>query len=165
MPAPSLQVLLDGETELENALLAYLGTTLQVSVALKSDTNAPLTSPRIELKATKLRDENHQYQITSGSAAGLVVFDQMTFRLNLDLVYSPTMTDQNQAILKGLLRRALLNYDGINAALAVNGYYYLAKYTLKQTDGDRVINDAEKEETVSSVLECQLWIRPTAYPA
>lgn len=164
MPAPSLQVLLDGEAELEAAFKAYLANTLQVSVAITSDTNEDLTTPRIELKATKVRDENHQFQITYGSAAGLVIFDQMTFRLDLDLVYSPSVTDQNQAILKGLLRRALLNYDGINAALAVKGYYFVAKYTLRQTDGDRLINTEQQEETITSVLEGQAWIRPTAYP-
>jgi len=165
MPAASLQVLLDVEAEAESALKTYLVTTLQVSVANSSDTNASLTTPRIELKATKLRDEMHQCQIPSGSAAGLVVFDQMTVRLNLDLIYSPTMAGQSQATLKGLLRRALLNYDGINAALATNGYYFLAKYTLRQTDGDRTINDDQSEETVSTVCEGSFWIRPTAYPA
>jgi len=39
----------------EAALKAYLGTTLNVSVAISSDTNASLTTPRIELKATKCR--------------------------------------------------------------------------------------------------------------
>lgn len=165
MPAPSLQVLLDVVSEAESALKAYLGTTLQVSVAISSDTNQPLTTPRIEIKATKVREEGHQYMIPSGSAAGLVVNDQVVVRLNLDLVYSPSVTDQNQDILVGLLYRALLNYDGINSALAVNGYYFLAKYTLRQTDGDRTTDSDNQEETVSTVCEGQFWIRPTAYPA
>lgn len=163
MPAPDLQTLLDVETEVERAFGAYLTDTLQLP-AIKSDSDEDLQTPRVEVVATLLRDGPQVYQVTSGTYSGRYFWVQKFIRVSLALTYSPSW-GQNQGNLRGLLRVALSDYDGIIAAFATNGYLQPVKATLVQTDGDRTIDDGEKTETINTTLEFQAWILPAAFPA
>lgn len=162
MPA-TLADLLDFETEVERAFTSYLTTTLNLP-AVGSDSNTDLQLPRVEVVATVVSEGPHVIQITTGTYTGRHFFDQKRVRVQIDLVYSPSW-GQSQGSLRGNIRVALSDYDGILAALATNNYLYLAKATLMQTDGGRSVNDADKSETISTTIEGQFFIVPAALAA
>ena len=162
MAAPNLQTLLDVETEVERAFVAYLTGTLQLPAA-GSDSNDTLVTPRVEAIASLVSEGSHIYTVPSGTYAGRYFYDQKAIRVTLDLVYSPSW-GQGQGNLRGLLRVALSDYDGILASFATNGYLFLAKASLQQTDGDRTIDTGEKTETIRTVVEGTYFINPAAYP-
>lgn len=162
MAAPDLQTLLDVETEVERAFAVYLTGTLQLP-AVKSDSDEDLMTPRLAVVASLIREGPQVYQQTTGTYAGRYFWVQKFVRVTLDLTYSPS-GGQNQGTMRGLLRVALSDSDGILAAFATNGYYLPAKHTLIQTDGGRVINDADKTETINTTLEFQAWMSSAAIP-
>lgn len=163
MAAPDLQTLLDVETEAERAFTEYLTDTLQLP-AISSDSDSDLQTPRLGVVATLLREGGQVHQQLTGTYAGRYFWVQKFVRIQLDLTYSPS-AGQNQQGMRGLLRSCLSDYDGIVAEFATVGYYLPPKATIIQTDGSRTIDDAEKTETISTTLEIQLWLQPSAIPA
>lgn len=163
MAAPDLQTLLDVETECERAFTTYLTGTLQLP-AVGSDTDTDQQTPRIEATATLLREGGQIWQQTTGTYAGRYFYVQKFMRVNLDLVYSPSW-GQGQGNLRGLLRSGLSNYDALITEFQTKGYYIPAKATIIQTDGDRQIDNADKTETNTTVLELQLFMQSDAIPA
>lgn len=158
-----IQTLLDVETEVERAFVAYLTGTLQLP-ALGSDSDPDVQTPRIEATATLLSDYPHVYQARAGAYAGRYFYIQKRVSLALNLVYNPAW-GQDKGSLRGLLRAALTDWDGIQAGFATNGYLLLAKATLIQTDGGRTIDNAEKTETISTSLEMQVFLNTVAIDA
>jgi len=162
MPASNLETLLDFETEIEASFVAYLATTLGLP-ATGSDTNVSLGTPRINVISTVVEQGPHQYNITTGVYAGRAFYDQFRSTVQIDLVYDPSF-GQSQGTLRGKVRKMLTDYFGIKAAFAVNGYLLLAPDSLRQTGGTRGVNSDEKEETISTVIECVFFVNPDAIP-
>lgn len=161
MAAPNLQTLLDVETEAERALSTYLEAVLMP--VIKSDSDEELQTPRLGLVATLLREGGQVWQQTTGIYSGRYFWVQKFVRISLELTYSPA-AGQGQGNMRGLLRAALSDYDSIIAEFGTNGYYIPPKATILQTDGDRTIDNGEKTETISTTLEMQLWMQPSAIP-
>lgn len=162
MPAPDLQTLLDVETEVERAFEAYLTNTLQLP-ALGSDSDPDVQTPRLEAIATQLSEGPQIYVPPTGTYAGRFFYAQKKVRLVLDLVYSPAW-GQDKGNMRGLLRVALSDWDGILASFATKNYLFPAKTTFIQTDGERTINAEEKTETLNTTLEMQVFLNPAAFP-
>jgi hypothetical protein len=116
-------------------------------------------TPRVEVVSVLQSEGWHQTNITSGAYAGRTLYDQYKVRLQLDVVFNPA-AGQSQATLRGTLRKALTDFSALQTAFAINAYYLLAPETLRQTDGDRVIDDAEKTETIKMTLEMELFLVP-----
>ena len=153
----TLATVLDIETEVETVFYNYLATTLGITGVSKSDSATDQLTPRIGVVATLELDGWHQTTIASGTFAGRTLYDQKKVKLDLDLVYNPAGA-QGQAALRGTLRKVLTDFVAIQTQFAVNGLYFLAPETLRQTDGDRVIDTEEKTETIKMTLEMELFI-------
>jgi hypothetical protein len=162
MPAPNLATLLDIETEVETVFYNYLATTLSLP-AIKSDTNATLPTPRLEIICELIDEGMNQQQIQSGSLAGTVLYTQKHCRITLDLTYSPARP-QSPNVLRGTLRQIGANYPALKAAFAVNGYYLLSADTLRQVSGARTVDTMEKTETLRTVYDATFFINPLGYP-
>lgn len=164
MPAaPNLPTLLDVETEAEKVFETYLGTMLGLP-AVPSDSGSTLVTPRVEVICTLMDEGMHQITIPSGSLAGTTLYDQKQVKLQIDLVYSPAVA-QSPGTLRGTLRQAFANYPALKAQFAVNGYYGLAPDTLRQVGGGRSIDQTEKTERITTVMQAVLFIMPTGFPA
>lgn len=162
MAAPDLQTLLDFETETEAAWKRHLDGYLLPTVI--SDTDQELNTPRVEVTAVVVQEGSHVMQVTTGTYSGRHFFDQKKIRHTIDLIYSPAV-GQPAGTLRGLVRAALSDYDGIITQLAVNNYLFLAKATLLQVDGERSVDSDEKTETIRTVVEGWYFINSGAYPA
>ena len=157
----TLIVVLDVETEAEGVFGNYIANTLGIAYGVKSDSNTEQMTPRVEIVATRQQEGWHQTTIASGTYAGRTLYDQFKVRLQLDLVYNPAAA-QGQANYRGNLRKAMTDFNGLQTGFAVNNLYLLAPDTLRQTDGDRVIENAEKTETIKTTLEMELFLVPSA---
>ncbi len=161
----TLATLLDVETEVETSLDAFLSAAPYSLGAIPTDTKTAVTTPRVEIKSEVIKWGPHQSNaIPSGTYAGRRVYDQFAFRITLDVVYQPEQT-QGQASIRGTLRNALTDWTGLKAAFATRNYLLLAPDTLRQTDGGRVIDNTEKTETISTVLELVAFLNPDALNA
>lgn len=160
----TLITILDIETEVETVFYNYITNTLGIATGEVSDTNTEQMTPRVQVVATLQADGWHQTNIASGVYAGRTLYDQFKVRLQLDIVYNPA-AGQSQATLRGTLRKALTDFNTIQTGFAVHAYYLLAPETLHQTDGDRVIDDREKTETIRTTLEMELFLVPAALTA
>lgn len=163
---PSLQTLLDVETEVENVLGNYLRTTLGLSNVAQGDSASDLTTPRVDCYAVLIEQGMHQYQIPAGTYAGRHLYDQNRIRASLNLVYSPETTTSSTVAtagtLRGTMRKMLTDYEALKTGFNVNGYLILAPDTLRIIDGDRVIDDQRKEETISATIEAVFFFNPAA---
>ena len=160
---------LDIETEAEKVFGAYLGTTLGLPT-VTSDSNASVTTARIEVFATVEQMGPHQLTIASGTYAGRRLYDQFLVTIAIDLVYSPYWnatsagSTHTAAALRGGLRRCLSDWRGLEGAFASDGLLSLAPDSLRQISGSRTINDAEKEEKISTHVSAMLFLVPTLIP-
>jgi len=160
----TLITILDVETEVETAWKTLLSIAPYSLGAITSDTATEVTTPRVECVAEVMQWGPHQLTIPSGTFSGRSVYDQFMIRMRLDVVYQPEHA-QGQATIRGTLRKALTDWTGIKAAFATNGYLFVAGDTLRQTAGSRIIDDTEKTETLSTILEFVVFLNPAALTA
>lgn len=164
----TLETLLDVETEIERVFGVYLGTTLGLQ-ANKSDSDAALTVPRIDIVAIVQQMGPHVFTIPSGTYAGRNIFDQFMISLSLDLIFSPfgqanIATTPTASAYRGSLRRCLSDWDGVQAAFESGGLLHIAKGSIRQMSGNRSINDADKVETITTTLAAQVFINQAVIP-
>lgn len=158
----TLATILDVETEVEGVFYAYLTTNLGIASApIESDSNTETMTPRLEVIATRQSEGWHQTTIAAGTFAGRTLYDQSKVKLDINLVYNPAAS-QGQASLRGTMRKLLTDFEGLKTQFAVNGFYFLAPEQLRQTGGNRVIDNEEKTETITTELELELFIAPSA---
>ncbi len=161
MPAASLATILDIEAEVEGVFKTYLTTTLGLAITVSSDTDSHLTTPRVEVLAVLLGDMEHMLLVPSGTFAGRRMWDFKRVRVEINLVYNPAWS-QSPGTVRGKLRKALTDSGAMQTAFQTNAYYQIAQDSIHQTDGARVIDDAEKTETITTVLEAVLQLMPAA---
>ena len=128
---------------------------------MPSDTATEQVTPRVACVATVTKWGPHQHTIASGTFAGRAIYDMFVVRSNVTLVYQPEHA-QGQASLRGGLRKALTDWTGIQAAFATLNYLFPMPDTLRQTDGDRQIDNEKKTETISTTLELMVFLNPAA---
>ena len=157
----ALYTILDIESEVESVFKGYLTTTLGLSISDSSDTDKHLTTPRIEVLAVLLGDMEHMLIVPSGTYAGRRMWDFKRVRVEINLVYNPAWP-QTPGTLRGTLRKALGDSGAIQTAFSTHAYYQIAQDSIHQTDGARQIDDAEKTETITTVLEAVLQLQPAA---
>jgi len=160
----TLETLLDVETETEFAFDSLFSAAPYSLAAGGTDTAAALTTPRTEIKAEVIKWGPHQYTPATGTYAGRAIYDQFLVRLTLDVVYQPEH-GQGQASIRGKIRAALTDWTRIKTAFATHAYLRPAPDTLQQQDGGRTIDDEEKTETLTTILEFVAFIRPDALDA
>lgn len=163
MPAPSLAVLLDVETEVERAFNAVLGTSLSLPTVV-SDSDSVLVTPRVEIIATLMEQGPHQNVIPVGPAAGRRIYDFFRVQVAIDLVYAPE-SSQSPGTKRGTLRQALTDVGALRTAFATNGYYFFAEDSLRQISGSREIDRDEGRERISTVVELIVQVSMAAVPA
>lgn len=166
----TLETLLDVETEIESVFATYLGTTLGLPV-FKSDSDTSVSTPRIEVFATVEEMGPHQWMIPAGTYAGRRIYDQFRVSVNIDLVFSPhwnassnVASNRKASALRGGLRRCLSDWRGLQGAFTTGGLLNLASDSLRQTAGSRTIDDAEKEETITTVFGGQFFLNTNVTP-
>ena len=166
----TLATWLDVETEVEKQFGVYLGTTLGLPV-VKSDSDTLVVVPRIELVAVVEEMGPHQWTIPSGTYAARRIYDQFKISVNVDLVYSPHwqavggVTSGNQSgQLRGQLRNCLGAWTQLQALFTSGGLLNLASDSLRQTSGSRLINDAEKEEKLTTQVAGMFFLNTNVIP-
>jgi len=164
----TLEAWLDVETEVERVFAVYLGTTLGLTVK-KSDSDADLTVPRIDIVAMVHQMGPHRMIIASGTYANRQIYDQFVVTLGVDLTFSPfaqvnISATPTAAAYRGSLRRCLSDWDGIQSAFASGGLLYLARDTIRQIDGNRSIDSEAKTETITTKLSAGVFLIPTVVP-
>lgn len=160
----TLETLLDVEAEVESVLDSFLSASPYSLSAVASDSATEVTTPRVNVVAEVMKWGPHQFTPTSGTYAGRAIYDQFLVRVSLDVVYQPEHA-QGQGSMRGKLRKALTDWTGLKAAFAVNNYLLPAGDTLRQENGGRTIDDEEKTETMSTVLQFVAFLNPTALAA
>jgi len=160
----TLATILDVETEVELSLKTFLAATPYSLGAITTDTAAALTTPRVEVQTEVVRWGPHQHTPATGTYAGTAIYDQFALRVRLDLVYQPEQS-QSPGTKRGTIRAALSNWTGLKAAFATRNYLMVVGDTLRQIDGSRTIDNAEKTETLSTVLELVVFLNPAAVAA
>jgi hypothetical protein len=160
----TLDTVLDVETEVEAVFDTLLSASPYSLNAGGTDSAGELTTPRLEIKAEVTKWGPHQITIASGTYSGRRIYDQFQLRLSLDVVFQPEHA-QGQATIRGKLRRCLSDWTSIKAGFATRGYLYAAPDTLRQIDGGRIIDNEEKTEMLSSVLELVVFLNPAALAA
>lgn len=157
----TLVALLDTESAVESAWTTLFGAAMAGTSVIGTDTASEVVTPRVECVATVTKWGPHQHTIASGTFAGRPLYDQFLVSTDLRLVFQPEHA-QGQGSLRGALRKALTDWTGIQAAFATLGYYFPAPDTLRQTGGDRQIDNEEKTETISTTLELVVFLSPAA---
>lgn len=160
----TLVAILDVEAAVESAWDTLFSAALAGTSVIPSDTATEVVTPRMECVATVTKWGPHQHTIATGTFAGRAVYDMFVVRSDLRLVYQPEHA-QGQGTLRGQLRKALTDWTAIQAAFATLNYYYPMGDTLRQTDGDRQIDNEEKTETISTTLELVVFLNPAVLVA
>lgn len=155
----TLQQLMDVETEIETVFETYLDSIVTDATSYASDSNTELDTPRVDVVATLVEQGRHQITIPAGTYAGRPVYDQFRVRITINVVYDPSFA-QGQATIRAQLRVALTAYDALQSAFNAHAYLILAPDTLRQIDGSRDIDDAEKQETIGTTLEAVFFMNP-----
>lgn len=162
MSAPDLATLLNVEPEVESVLAAYLANLMGVAV-MTSDSDQIEFTPRVEIVATVLEQGPHQNIVQTGVYAGRRFYDFFRVSIAIDVVYAPS-AQQNAGTIRGKVRSAFTDYQGIAAGFAINGYLLLASDSFRQNAGSRSVNADQKEARTSSTLDCVFQINPAAIP-
>ncbi len=153
----SLETLLDVETEVEACFDTLLSSAPYSLSAVPSDTAGALTTPRTQVVAEVRQWGPHQYVVQGGTYAGRAVYDQFTVRLAISVLYQPEQ-GQSPGTIRGTVRKALTDWVRIKAAFATRNYLRPAPGTLRQADGARAIDQEEKTEELSCILELVAFV-------
>lgn len=160
----SLETLLDVETEVETCFDTVLSSSPYSLSAVPSDTAGALTKPRTEIVTEVRQWGPHQYVITGGTYVGRAVYDQFVVRLTIAVVFQPEH-GQAPGTIRGTVRKALTDWVRIKAAFATRNYLRPAPGSLRQVDGGRTVDDEEKTETLTTVLELVAFVDSGALEA
>lgn len=160
----TLITLLDVETEVESCLDALLSASPYSLAAIGSDTNARLTTPRVECIAEVKRWGPHVYRVQAGTYAGRLIYDEFMLQATIRVIYQPAHS-QSPGTLRGTLRAALTDATRFKAAFAVRDYLKIVGDSLRQMDGSRIIVNDEKTEELTTVLQLIGVLNPTQLEA
>lgn len=160
----TLETLLDVEAEVEAVLDTFLSAAPYSLGAVASDSATEVTTPRINIVAEVMKWGPHQFTPTSGTYSGRAIYDQFLVRVSLEVVYQPEHA-QGQGSMRGKLRKALTDWTGIQAGFATRNYLHPTGDTLRQEDGGRTIDNEEKTETLSTVLQFVVFLNQSAVAA
>ncbi len=164
----TIEAWMDVETEVERVFGVYLGTTLGLNVN-KSDSDADLAIPRIDIVAIVEQMGPHRWQIPSGTYSQRWVYDQFSVSLHTDLIFSPyaqanIAATVTSSTLRGKLRRCLSDWAGLQAAFVSGGLLNIARDSIRQTSGDRQINNDEKTEKLTTVVSAMIFLNTDVIP-
>jgi hypothetical protein len=160
----TLATLLDVETEVETSLDALLSAAPYSLAAIGSDTNAYLTTPRVQCIAEVKKWGPHCYRVASGAYAGRLLYDEFQVQVTVSLVYQPHHA-HGPAAIRGAFRAALTDTTRFKAAFAVRDYLKIIGDSLRQIDGARLIENEEKTEEITTVMQFIAVLNPVQLEA
>lgn len=164
MPASSIAVLLDYETNIEDALATYLAAQIASTQILTTRTlltsQEILTTPRITVAVSIAgTNPNQQNERTTDSAA----YDSHKLgSVNLVAVMRRNASGQSLTTLRGGIRKAMLE---ATAALTVSNLPYYQIITLREGSSSPGYDKDNDEITLSMTYQLEFFIKPDQWPA
>lgn len=160
----TLATLLDVETEVETSVDALFSAAPYSLAAVGSDSNAYLTTPRVTCIAEVKKWGPHCYRVAAGVYAGRLMYDEFQVQVTVSLVYQPAHS-QGPGAIRGAFRAALSDVTRFKAAFAVRDYLKIIGDSLRQIDGARLIENEDKTEEISAVMQFVAVLNPVALEA